>query len=54
MIHELSLAIQRDLRLEELAEAVHVYPTVAGAIGQLATESAYEKAHRLRWMMKRR
>ncbi len=54
MIHELSLAIQRELRLEELAEAVHVYPTVAGAIGQLATESAYEKAHRLRWMMKRR
>jgi len=33
---------------------VHVYPTVAGAIGQLANESAYEKAHRLRWMMKRR
>jgi len=54
MIHELSLAIQRELRLEELAAAVHVYPTVAGAIGQLANESAYEKAHRLRWMMKRR
>ena len=54
MIHELSLAIQRDLRLDELAEAVHVYPTVAGAIGQLATESAYEKAQRLRWLMKRR
>lgn len=54
MIHELSLAIHAELRLEELAETVHVYPTVAGAIGQLATESAYEKAHRLRWMMKRR
>ncbi len=54
MVHELSLAIHRELRLEELAEAVHVYPTVAGAIGQLAAESAYEKAHRLRWMMKRR
>ena len=54
MVHELSLAIHRELRLEELAEAVHVYPTVAGAIGQVAAESAYEKAHRLRWMMKRR
>ena len=54
MIHELSLAIHRELRLEELAEAVHVYPTVAGAVGQLAAESAYEKTHRLRWMMKRR
>ena len=54
MIHELSLAIHNDLRLEELAETVHAYPTVAGAIGQLAAESAYEKAHRLRWMMKRR
>jgi len=54
MIHELSLAIHSELRLEELAQTVHVYPTVAGAIGQLATESAYEKAHRLRWMMKRR
>ena len=27
MIHELSLAIHRELRLDELAEAVHVYPT---------------------------
>ncbi len=54
MIHELSLAIHRELRLDELAEVVHVYPTIAGAIGQLATESAFEKAHRLRWMMKRR
>lgn len=54
MIHELSLAIQRDLRLGELAEAVHVYPTLSGAIGQIATESAFEKAQRLRWLMKRR
>jgi dihydrolipoamide dehydrogenase len=54
MIHELSLAIHRELRLDELAEAVHVYPTLSGAIGQLATESAYEKALRLRWLMKRR
>ena len=54
MIHELSLAIHRELRLDELAETQHVYPTYAGAIGQLAAEAAYEKAQRLRWLMKRR
>jgi dihydrolipoamide dehydrogenase len=54
MIHELSLAVQLGLRLDELAEAVHVYPTLSSSIGQLATESAFEKAHRLRWLMKRR
>ena len=54
MIHELSLAVQSQMRLDELAESVHVYPTFAGSIGQLANESAYEKAQRLRWLMKRR
>lgn len=54
IIHELSLAVQLGLRLDELAEAVHVYPTLSSSIGQLATESAFEKAHRLRWLMKRR
>jgi len=54
MIHELSLAVQLGLRLDELAEAVHVYPTLSSSIGQLAAESAFEKAHRLRWLMKRR
>lgn len=54
MIHELSLAVQREMRLDELAESVHVYPTLSSSIGQLATESAYERAQRLRWLMKRR
>ena len=54
MIHELSLAVQLRLRLDELAAAVHVYPTLSSSIGQIATESAFEKAHRLRWLMKRR
>ncbi len=54
IIHELSLAVQTGMRLDELAESVHVYPTIAGSIGQLAAESAYEKAQRLRWLMKRR
>lgn len=54
MIHELSLALHRELRLDELADSVHVYPTLSSSIGQLATESAYERAQRLRWLMKRR
>jgi hypothetical protein len=48
------MAVNRDLRLDELAELAHVYPTLSSGIGQLATEAAYEKAHRLRWLMKRR
>jgi pyruvate/2-oxoglutarate dehydrogenase complex dihydrolipoamide dehydrogenase (E3) component len=54
IIHELALAVNRQTRVEDLVELVHVYPTLSGAVGQLATEAAYEKAHRLRWLMKRR
>ncbi len=54
MVHELAVAVQHQLRLDDLAEVVHAYPTIAGGIGQLATEAAYEKAHRLRWLIKRR
>jgi pyruvate/2-oxoglutarate dehydrogenase complex dihydrolipoamide dehydrogenase (E3) component len=53
VIHELALAVQRQVRVEDLTDLVHVYPTIASGIGQLATEAAYEKAHRLRWLMKR-
>ncbi len=54
LIHELAMAVNRQLRVDELAELAHVYPTLSSGIGQLATEAAYEKAHRLRWLMKRR
>lgn len=54
MVHELAVAVQQGLRLDDLADVVHAYPTIAGGIGQLATEAAYEKAHRLRWLMRRR
>ena len=54
MVHELAVAVQQELRLDDLADVVHASPTIAGGIGQLATEAAYEKAHRLRWLMKRR
>jgi pyruvate/2-oxoglutarate dehydrogenase complex dihydrolipoamide dehydrogenase (E3) component len=54
LIHELAMAIHRGLRLDELAAQVHVYPTLASSIGRLAAEAAYERALRLRWLMKRR
>jgi pyruvate/2-oxoglutarate dehydrogenase complex dihydrolipoamide dehydrogenase (E3) component len=54
MVHELAVAVQQQLRLEDLADVVHAYPTIAGGIGQLAAEAASEKAHRLRWLIKRR
>jgi pyruvate/2-oxoglutarate dehydrogenase complex dihydrolipoamide dehydrogenase (E3) component len=53
LIHEPALAIQRQLRLDDLAGLVHVYPTLATSIGRLASEAAFEKARRLKWLMKR-
>ena len=53
MIHELGLAMQEGLKLDDVASLIHVYPTVAIAIGQLAGESAYESAQRYRWLVKR-
>lgn len=54
MIHEFALAIERGMKLADLASFVHVYPTVGTAIGQLAGEAAFEKAEKLRWLVKRR
>jgi pyruvate/2-oxoglutarate dehydrogenase complex dihydrolipoamide dehydrogenase (E3) component len=54
MIHELAFAVARELRIDELAELPHVYPTMSSSIGRIATEAAYERARRLKWMMKRR
>jgi pyruvate/2-oxoglutarate dehydrogenase complex dihydrolipoamide dehydrogenase (E3) component len=53
LIHELALAIRGDMKLEEIASLVHVYPTFATSVGQLAAESAYDRAHRLRWLIRK-
>jgi len=50
MIHELALAIHQGLKLSELAGLIHVYPTFATGIGQLAAESAFAKARRFGWL----
>ncbi len=54
LIHELALAIRHGMKLSDLASLVHVYPTLATSVGMLAAESAYEKAQRYRWLVKRR
>jgi pyruvate/2-oxoglutarate dehydrogenase complex dihydrolipoamide dehydrogenase (E3) component len=53
LIHELALAIRLELTLSELAGMVHVYPTMAHEVGRLAAKSAFRKAKRWRWMVRR-
>ena len=54
MIHEFALAIEEDVKLSELSQFMHVYPTVSTSIGQLAGEAAFEKAENYRWLVKRK
>jgi pyruvate/2-oxoglutarate dehydrogenase complex dihydrolipoamide dehydrogenase (E3) component len=54
MIHEFALAIEESVGLSELSQFMHVYPTVSTSIGQLAGEAAFEKAEKLRWLVKRK
>ena len=54
MIHEFALAIAEDVKLSELSQFMHVYPTVSTSVGQLAGEAAFEKAEKLRWLVKRK
>lgn len=53
MIHEFALAIEEDVKLSELSQFMHVYPTLSTSVGQLAGEAAFEKAEKLRWLVKR-
>ena len=52
MIHELALAITEELKLNQVATLIHVYPTLSTGIGQLAGEAAFEGAKRLRWLVR--
>lgn len=52
MIGELALAIDQGIKLEDLASLIHVYPTVAIGVQQLAAEAAYEKAGKYRWLVR--
>jgi pyruvate/2-oxoglutarate dehydrogenase complex dihydrolipoamide dehydrogenase (E3) component len=52
LIGELALAIDRGLKITDLASLVHVYPTIALAIQQIAGEAAYASAQRLSWLVR--
>ncbi|MDQ3679082.1 MAG: FAD-dependent oxidoreductase [Actinomycetota bacterium] len=52
MIHELACVISRKGRLSELSKLIHVYPTLSTSIGQLAAESSFDNARRLRRLTK--
>jgi pyruvate/2-oxoglutarate dehydrogenase complex dihydrolipoamide dehydrogenase (E3) component len=54
LVHELALAVQQGLKLADLANVAHVQPTISASVGMLADESLHEKAHRLRWLVRRR
>jgi pyruvate/2-oxoglutarate dehydrogenase complex dihydrolipoamide dehydrogenase (E3) component len=53
MIGELVLAINQELKLTQVAGAIHVYPTLSLGIGQLAAEAAFAAAQRFHWLVKR-
>jgi pyruvate/2-oxoglutarate dehydrogenase complex dihydrolipoamide dehydrogenase (E3) component len=52
LINELAVAIQNGTKLTDLASVVHVYPTLAIAIQQLAGEAAFEGAVKYRWLVR--
>jgi len=52
LIHELALAIHQGLKLTELADLVHVYPTLSIGIQQLAGEASFEGAQKFRWLVR--
>jgi pyruvate/2-oxoglutarate dehydrogenase complex dihydrolipoamide dehydrogenase (E3) component len=54
LIGELALAIERRLKITELASLVHVYPTISLAIQQIAGEAAYASARRYSWLVRSR
>jgi pyruvate/2-oxoglutarate dehydrogenase complex dihydrolipoamide dehydrogenase (E3) component len=53
MIHELALAVRHGMAFTDVASLVHVYPTLSTGIGQLAAESSYDRARRLRWLVRK-
>lgn len=52
LIHELALLVKDGRRLTDLSSLVHVYPTLATSVGQLAAEATFESAGRLRWLVR--
>jgi pyruvate/2-oxoglutarate dehydrogenase complex dihydrolipoamide dehydrogenase (E3) component len=52
LIGELALAIERKLKLTELASVVHVYPTISLAVQQIAGQASYARAEKYSWLVR--
>jgi pyruvate/2-oxoglutarate dehydrogenase complex dihydrolipoamide dehydrogenase (E3) component len=48
LIHELVLAIRAGMKISDLTDMVHIYPTLSSGIGRLAADSAYRTASKLK------
>lgn len=48
LIHELALAVERNMKLTDLSRLIHVYPTLSSTVGALAADASYETARRFR------
>jgi len=53
LIHELALAIRQGLKVRELGDMTHVYPTIATSVNVVGAEAAYEYAQRFGWLVRR-
>ena len=52
LIGELTLAIQQGLKLTDLSSVIHVYPTIALGIQQLAAQASYAAARKYRFLIR--
>ena len=52
VIHELALAVDKGMKLAELASLVHIYPTLATSVGRLAADAAFAGARRFAWTVR--
>jgi pyruvate/2-oxoglutarate dehydrogenase complex dihydrolipoamide dehydrogenase (E3) component len=53
VIHEPALAIHERMRLSDVASMIHVYPTIAIGVQQLAADVAYERAGRYKFLVRK-
>ena len=53
MIHEFALAIEEGVKLSELSQFMHVYPTYGTSIDS-SPASRVREAEKLRWLVKRK
>ncbi len=52
LINELALAIEQKLKLADLANTIHVYPTLSIGVAQLAAEAAFQSAQKYRFLVR--